>query len=377
LIVRRRSKRTDPTENDEGESSIDLISMDIPPGLPEIPTGTIKLGRVLGEGNFGEVVLADWAGTPVALKRLKDTRKYKEFFAEAVILQSINHPNVVRMLGIYRPQIGDNCMVFELAEHGNLEDFLRDDKNTLVLSDQLSMCKQIASGMRYLESINVIHRDIAARNVLVAADNRIKISDLGMSRNVREDYYGSKGTQFPIRWSAPEVLEYRKFSHKSDVWSFGVLIWEIFTNGKVPYAEFENSEVVKKVVAGMRLPKPTDCPDKIFELMQSCWQARAQDRPTFDWITEQITAAISAIPRQPEDSPPVAEGANFRIKNIENPADLKIEESNLSDPKRERYVEMEAETTIPNPQPSEDTSESSDDDQSVEETTPATIYSHL
>jgi len=119
----------------------------------------------------------------------------------------------------------------------------------------------------------------------------MKISDLGMSRKA-ENYYSAQTSQIPIRWSAPEVLEYRKYSHKSDVWSFGVLMWEIFTEGKIPYKELDNNEVVAEVLSGYRLEKPPTCPDNVFEIMMNCWAKKASERPTFEVIFDQISTII-------------------------------------------------------------------------------------
>jgi len=166
----------------------------------------------------------------------------------------------------------------------------------MTVEDHLKMIKQIVSGMRYLENCKILHRDLSARNILVAEGNKLKISDLGMSRAV-ENYYSAKSQEIPIRWSAPEVLEYRKFSHASDVWSFGVCCWEILTNGKIPYNEYSNSEVVKEVLKGARLPQPTGCTDDLYKILLSCWQTEQTDRPTF----ERIYHVLAKI--DPEEAP--------------------------------------------------------------------------
>jgi len=239
----------------------------------------------LGKGSFGEVYQGDWKGTMVAMKRLQDTNKSKEFASEANMLWSIHHTHIVRMLGLYTSNDGDAFMVLAFAEKGSLLEFLH--RNNIGLDVQLRMMGEIIKALRYLEEKKIIHRDIAARNILVDVAERMIISDLGMSRT--EDYYSSTETKMPIRWCAPESLKFRQFSHKSDVWSFGVLMWEIFTHGAHPYNEIPyNNEVIDEVLNGKRLKQPPDCPDEIYHIMQSCWAKNPEDRPTYVDILEKL-----------------------------------------------------------------------------------------
>uniref|UniRef100_A0A8C0GVS6 Protein kinase domain-containing protein n=1 Tax=Chelonoidis abingdonii TaxID=106734 RepID=A0A8C0GVS6_CHEAB len=138
----------------------------------------------------------------------------------------------------------------------------------------LGMCQDVCEGMAYLEQNSVIHRDLAARNCLVGESQVVKVSDFGMSRYVLDDQYtSSTGTKFPVKWSAPEVFSYSNYSTKSDVWSFGVLMWEVFSEGKIPYENRTNAEVVEEINAGLRLYKPKLASKAIYELMSSCWKA--------------------------------------------------------------------------------------------------------
>jgi len=183
-------------------------------------------------------------------------------------------------------------MVFELADKGSLADLLHQQGSQLTVQDLMNMIIQVLSGMRYLEGHNVIHRDVAARNVLVAEGNKMKIADLGLSR-VAEDYYTSdKSVPLPIRWCPPEVIQYRKFSHSSDVSSFGVLLWEIFSKGKIPFYNLTNAEVSEEVLKGGRLSAPVGCPDNIFEIARNCWKEDPLARPTFQQIYDQLLKII-------------------------------------------------------------------------------------
>jgi len=292
-LIKKRKAHTPP-------GIIELSEVDIDPGVEVIPTGSIILKKLLGKGSFGEVYQGDWNGTMVAMKRLQDTNKSKEFASEANMLWSIHHPHIVRMLGFYTLNDGDCFMVLAFAEKGSLLEFLQ--RNTIGLDIQLQMIGQIIKALRYLQEKKIVHRDIAARNILVDKAECMIISDLGMSRT--EDYYASKDTKMPIRWCAPESLKFHQFSHKSDVWSFGVLMWEIFTHGAVPYNEIPNNkEVVTEVLNGKRLKQPPDCPDEIYHIMQSCWTEKPEDRPPLVFIFEKLHLTPEENSVQFEGSP--------------------------------------------------------------------------
>jgi tyrosine-protein kinase Tec len=183
-------------------------------------------------------------------------------------------------------------IVTEFMKYGALVQYLKRNKTVLVkdLDKLLDMCFQICCGMQYLEQHNVIHRDLAARNCLVGNKQVVKICDFGLARHVLDDEYSSSvGAKFPVRWSSPEVMAYTKFSSKSDVWAFAVLMWEVYAFGKLPYEELKNIDVVELVChQNFRLEKPQPCPENVFNLMSSCWEKEPEDRPTFSSLHEQL-----------------------------------------------------------------------------------------
>ena len=145
------------------------------------------------------------------------------------------------------------------------------------------MSAQVASGMAYLEAQNYIHRDLAARNILVGENLSCKVADFGLARVIQDDEYQAReGAKFPIKWTAPEAALYNKFTTKSDVWSFGVLLSEFITYGRIPYPGMNNAEVLAQVERGYRMPQPANCPSELYEIMLECWKDDAQSRPTFD-----------------------------------------------------------------------------------------------
>ncbi|EOA94081.1 Tyrosine-protein kinase ITK/TSK, partial [Anas platyrhynchos] len=234
-----------------------------------------ELTRVqeIGSGQFGVVYLGYWLEkTKVAIKTIREGAMSEEdFIEEAKVLMKLSHSKLVQLYGVCFENT-PICLVFEFMEHGCLSDYLRSQRGTFSKETLLGMCQDVCEGMAYLEENSVIHRDLAARNCLVGESQVVKVSDFGMSRIVLDDQYtSSTGTKFPVKWSAPEVFSYSNYSTKSDVWSFGVLMWEVFSEGKMPYENRTNGEVVEEINAGFRLYKPKLASKAIYEVMSHCW----------------------------------------------------------------------------------------------------------
>lgn len=261
----------------------------------EIPRSEIQLIRKLGQGNFGEVHYGKWRNEiEVAVKTLKPgTMSTEAFLEEAAIMKKFRHMNLVALYAVCTKE-EPVYIVTEYMSKGSLLDFLRHgDGRDLKLDDLVFIAAQIASGMKYLELQLLIHRDLAARNVLIGDKNIAKICDFGLARIIEDNEYCPKqGTRFPIKWTAPEAIQYCKFSIKSDVWSFGILLMELFTYGQVPYPGMHTQEVIKNVERGFRMPKPVShtLPDDIYQIMMSCWDANPQKRPTFEFLAHYFDA---------------------------------------------------------------------------------------
>ncbi|XP_047653656.1 tyrosine-protein kinase Fes/Fps isoform X3 [Phacochoerus africanus] len=255
-----------------------------------------KTGRSLRpfQGNFGEVfsgrLRAD--NTLVAVKSCRETLPpdlKAKFLQEARILKQYSHPNIVRLIGVCT-QKQPIYIVMELVQGGDFLTFLRTEGARLRMKTLLQMVGDAAAGMEYLESKCCIHRDLAARNCLVTEKNVLKISDFGMSREEADGVYAASGglRQVPVKWTAPEALNYGRYSSESDVWSFGILLWEAFSLGASPYPNLSNQQTREFVEKGGRLPCPELCPDAVFRLMEQCWAYEPGQRPNFSTIYQEL-----------------------------------------------------------------------------------------
>ncbi|KAL8600799.1 Tyrosine-protein kinase Src42A [Nucella lapillus] len=252
----------------------------------EIPKNSLKLIRKIGHGQFGEVWEGLWNNTtPVAIKTLKPgTMDPKDFLAEAQIMKKLRHQKLIQLYAVCT-QDEPIYIITELMKNGSLLEFLQGKGRVLKLPQLIDIGAQIACGMAYLESQNYIHRDLAARNILVAENNNVKIADFGLARVIKEDEYEARvGARFPIKWTAPEAANYNRFTIKSDVWSFGILLTEIVTYGRVPYPGMTNAEVLHQVEHGYRMPCPPGSPKPLYDIMLECWRKEEMERPTFETL---------------------------------------------------------------------------------------------
>ncbi|XP_065062309.1 tyrosine-protein kinase SRK2-like [Rhopilema esculentum] len=255
----------------------------------EIDRTTLKFTKMdrLGAGQFGEVYKGLWNNKiPVAIKSLKPGSMKKEsFLEEAALMKRLKHPNLITLYAVV--SVSEPILIVtELMKNGSLLDYLRNEGRSLELKTLVYMNAQIAQGMAFLESRNFIHRDLAARNVLVGDNDTVKIADFGLSRCIDDGVYVAHvGAKFPIKWTAPEACMYNQFSTKSDVWSFGIVMYEVITLGRMPYAGMNNAEALAAVEKGYRMEKPSACSVQYYEIMTQCWKKNPEERPTFETLT--------------------------------------------------------------------------------------------
>uniref|UniRef100_A0A7N8YLS7 Tyrosine-protein kinase n=1 Tax=Mastacembelus armatus TaxID=205130 RepID=A0A7N8YLS7_9TELE len=261
----------------------------------------IILGQLIGRGNFGEVysgrLRADY--TPVAVKSCKENlgpEHKSKFLMEARILKQYDHPNIVKLIGVCT-QKHPIYIIMELVQGGDFLSFLRHEGHSLKPRMLVKMTENVAAGMEYLESKKCIHRDLAARNCLVAEHNVVKISDFGMSRQQADGVYSAEGglRQIPVKWTAPEALNYGRYTTESDVWSFGVLLWETFSLGMTPYTSMTNQQTRDEVEKGYRMPAPHSCPVEIARILNSCWHYDPRNRPSFKKLRADLSAIYNKI----------------------------------------------------------------------------------
>ncbi|XP_010347026.1 fibroblast growth factor receptor 1 isoform X5 [Saimiri boliviensis] len=293
----------------------------------ELPRDRLVLGKPLGEGCFGQVVLAEAIGldkdkpnrvTKVAVKMLKSDATEKDLsdlISEMEMMKMIGkHKNIINLLGACT-QDGPLYVIVEYASKGNLREYLQarrppgleycynpshNPEEQLSSKDLVSCAYQVARGMEYLASKKCIHRDLAARNVLVTEDNVMKIADFGLARDIHHIDYYKKTTngRLPVKWMAPEALFDRIYTHQSDVWSFGVLLWEIFTLGGSPYPGVPVEELFKLLKEGHRMDKPSNCTNELYMMMRDCWHAVPSQRPTFKQLVEDLDRIVALTSNQ-------------------------------------------------------------------------------
>ena len=240
-----------------------------------------------------------WNGTtPVAVKTLKPgSISTEDFLQEIEVMKRLRHPGIIRLYGVCTKE--PTYIVLELAKFGCLLEYLRGDGQSLKLPQLITMSGHVAAGMAYLESQNFVHCDLAARNVLVTDKLVCKVTDFFVAASMEEyingELYFEPDIKIPIKWSAPEVLaSHDNFSVKSDVWSFGILLSEVITYGRMPYFGMRNLQVIEALQDGYRMPQPEGCPDKLYSIMRDCWKEDPDTRPTFESLKWQLEEFFTA-----------------------------------------------------------------------------------
>uniref|UniRef100_A0A9J8CHT9 receptor protein-tyrosine kinase n=1 Tax=Cyprinus carpio carpio TaxID=630221 RepID=A0A9J8CHT9_CYPCA len=287
----------------------------------EIDVSCITIERVIGAGEFGEVCsgllrLPGKREIPVAIKTLKagyTEKQRRDFLGEASIMGQFDHPNIIHLKGVVTKS-KPVMIITEYMENGSLDTFLKKNDGQFTVIQLVGMLRGIASGMRYLSEMGYVHRDLAARNILVNSNLVCKVSDFGLSRVLEDDpeaAYTTRGGKIPIRWTAPEAIAYRKFTSASDVWSYGIVMWEVMSYGERPYWQMSNQDVIKAVEENYRLPGPMDCPTALYHLMMDCWQKDRNSRPKF----EEIVSILDKLIRNPSSLKGLVNPSN-RVSNL-------------------------------------------------------------
>ena len=313
LILRVRRTREKPASFEEIMAQLSTLhddghSMNTP---QEVPRDSVRIIETIGKGNFGSVDKAMYTekrthgvtvpAYVVAVKTLHDpsAAARQELLEEAAVLAQFDHPNVLKLVGVVT--VGQPMLVItEYLEYGSMKDYLK--KHAPVdTAKRLVLATDVAAGLAYLHGKNFLHRDIAARNILISSEKRGKIADFGLSRDTEEnDYYRSKGGALPIRWTSPESLDSRKFDKSSDVWALGITFYELFTDAEIPYKGWQNKKVWVEVMAGYRLPCPQACPQEFYDnILAPCWLVPDTERPSAEILygrlqNDFVTVAMDA-----------------------------------------------------------------------------------
>ncbi|XP_010127642.1 PREDICTED: ephrin type-B receptor 2 isoform X1 [Chlamydotis macqueenii] len=290
----------------------------------EIDISCVKIEQVIGAGEFGEVCsghlkLPGKREIFVAIKTLKSgytEKQRRDFLSEASIMGQFDHPNVIHLEGVVTKS-SPVMIITEFMENGSLDSFLRQNDGQFTVIQLVGMLRGIAAGMKYLSDMNYVHRDLAARNILVNSNLVCKVSDFGLSRFLEDDtsdptYTSALGGKIPIRWTAPEAIQYRKFTSASDVWSYGIVMWEVMSYGERPYWDMTNQDVINAIEQDYRLPPPMDCPNALHQLMLDCWQKDRNHRPKFGQIVNTLDKMIRN-PNSLKAMAPLSSGMNLPL----------------------------------------------------------------
>ena len=262
----------------------------------EIDRRQIRLIRKLQSNELVEVWEGLWNGTTsVAVKTPKPGKiTIGHFLRTANLMKKICHRRIVQLYALCTTE-KPAYIITELMKHNSLSEYLRGEGGSLKLPQLIDMASQVAAGMAYLEERNIVHRYLTARNILVGENLICKVANFEMAREIDEDIYEAHtGQRFPIKWTAPEAAWYNRFTIKSDVWSFGIVLYEIITYGRFLYPGMNNAQVLEQIQQGYRMPRPMGCPDKLYDIMLDCWREEPANRPTFETLQWQLEEFFTA-----------------------------------------------------------------------------------